>query len=380
MKKKLFSVLLSAIVLLSLTTTVFATGGTSIGDWKNLKGYDYINNNSTNNKDGKLHPLAIQYNNTGLDMRCDGYYKVGNPNSNGYSGIILNEPINMDANGFSFKFTVNQFGGVEGDDCWVGFSLLDKANMWDCNSAANGAGMVGIFRPLGADGKAGANLMMYQLTATTPIRNGYEKVNSYYDGSDNPLVDMSKTTTVEAKKDANGNYVVSVNGTQITTSIFDGLPWAVKNGGDGKAYLCLSVSTDASKFWDVSIKQLNGVNLANNTPATSSISPTTSSSAVSSKANQSQTANTSNTNNSNTSTASKNQSSVSSGSSQTVVNNASDNSIINSDVSGTSVAVNGSNSSTAGHSSNGIMIYIIVGAAIVLLCGGGFFFYIKKFQ
>ena len=389
MRKKLFSILLSAIVLLSMTTTVFAAGGTSISDWRNLPGYDYINNNSTNNKDGKLHPLAIQYNSTGLDLRCDGYYKVGNPNASGYSGIILNDPINVDTDGFSIKFTVNQFGGVESDDCWVGFSLLDKANMWDNNSAANGAGMVTIFRPLGGDGKGGANLMMYQLTTTQPIRNGYEKVNSYYDGSDNPLADMSKTITFEAKKDATGNYVISINGAQITTSTFDELPWAVKNGGDGKAYLCFSVSTNASKFWDVTVKQINGVNLASTTSATSSISSSVSSSTVASNVNQSQASSASNTSKSNTpstntsstNTSNKTQSSVVSGSSQTTVNNASnstDNSTINSDVSGTSVAVNASTSKAAGKSNKSIMIYVIVGAAIVILCGGGFVFYIKK--
>ena len=408
MLKKGLLLVTSVVLSVALAASAFAAGGNEASDWKNLQGYDYINNNSQNNKDGKLHPITFSYDRTGLRFRCDGYYRVGNPNANGYSGLILNTAIPVDEDGFRIRLQVNEFGGTERDDCWVGFSLLDKPNMWDNNSAANGAGMVALLRPLGTSGTDGTNLMMYQLTQNQPIRNGYEKVNAYYDGFDNEKVDMSKTVTIEVQKESDGNYSVSINGEKITTTTFDELPWAVKNGGSGNAYFCVSCSTDASKYWDISVKEINGVNLAKTSSGGTEGTSSTGGNTGNNDGNTGNTGgNTGNTggntgnndgntgnnggntgnNDGNTGNTGSNTGNNDGNGSQTDTQSGSDPEGTASTQENGDDAQEGDNSSltdaaTEEEGSNNFawIVWLVIGVVVLALCGGGFFIYMKKFH
>ena len=264
MLKRILSFAFTAIFI-SLFLTANAAGGAAKSDWTNLPGFTYY----FMDKDTKRHPMLITETAQGLNVKCDGFYKTGVKE---YSGIILNNKVNLD--GFSIEFKANTLAGNsdDGDDLWIGIALLEKKNGFDTLDTSFNQGMVSLIRPNTRD----INISLHEHVGDFKF-NG----NGVRSAADWGQFKPKDTLKVEFKKNSDGTYNYYVNG-KLITGVFRQLGTAFP---DGKAYLYFGLSTNSGEMWDVTISKINGVSLG--TGASSSSGSSSSSTSQSSSSNTS---------------------------------------------------------------------------------------------
>ncbi len=289
MHKKMFYVFATLSAFLSMVCLaafknpiIHKTNAESIDDfinadnWKILPGYQYKTSGIQTDNDEKL-PADVTFpesiDDVGINFKQKGYYASGTGDEAGnmFSGIVYKNKMALED--VSVTFTINSMGAnsAVGDDGWVSVSFLTKENMFSTTNPLINMGAVALLRTqtrsvtvydheIGqtSTGEKYSNfatgtpvsldLDLYPAAEGATIRVSYTKESSA--GVDKYYLNLEQidfeTKEVVAKKTTSSPLIHSID-------------YASDTG-----YLCFAASTDNfEKQWDLSIKNINGVDISN---------------------------------------------------------------------------------------------------------------------
>ncbi len=262
--KKRAGGLILAVVLVVSGLQVSAAGGKQVSDWTNLPGYTFYDG-PQGTKQRAPTPAKITHTKEGIQIDCDGYYKVG---VEAYSGLIYKEKLALE--GLSFEILINEVPGVDSsgggtDDLWLTFAFLDRPEMFFSQTTDNGGkGLVANLRP----GKRDILNQMFTHINNPGSSQGWKTLSSANIKADPP---KGSRLMFEFKKQ--GSYIYLYVNNKKQANVWSNL--MAQTFPDKKGYLAVATSTDTAKNFSVTITQLNGIKLGDPTATTPNRTNTT---------------------------------------------------------------------------------------------------------
>lgn len=262
-KKRAGGLILAAVLVVS-GLQVSAADGKQVSDWISLPGYTFYDG-PQGTKQRAPTPAKISHTKEGIQIDCDGYYKVG---VEAYSGLIYKEKLALD--GLSFEILINEVPGVDSsgggtDDLWLTFAFLDRPEMFFSQTTDKGGkGLVANLRP----GKRDILNQMFTHINDPGSSQGWKTLSSANIKADPP---KGSRLVLEFKKQ--GSYIFLYINNKKQANVWSNL--MAQTFPDKKGYLAVATSTDTAKNFSVTITQLNGIKLGDPTATTPNRTNTT---------------------------------------------------------------------------------------------------------